>query len=312
MKIAYLILAHKHPNQIARLASRLSKSGDIFIHVDKKVKLYDYECELKNIPNAYLEKNRISVSWAGWSIVKSYLQLLNRAYNSDKSYDRFVFLTGQDYPLMSDFEIVSEFEKNLTTEYVMAYNIVNSTIPTDKNKTTKKWYLDCPFKSKFLRRAYKSITYRVLTKPFSSKETRVKLGGQLVDPYFGQMLSAFTRNGAKLILDTYSNDKNYNKKMKRVHAPDELYWHTIIFNSSLRKNAVQNGEEHVITEHFGWAPLHYHSYDVETSVFTEDDFEELKNTGYMFCRKVVTGVSDKLMDLIDEWRNEKENSNSIE
>ena len=92
--------------------------------------------------------------------------------------------------------------------------------------------------------------------------------------------------------------------MKSAFAPDELYWQTIIFNSELRKNTVQNGQEHEITEYFGWAPLHYHHYNIKTSIFIEKDFDELKNSGYMFCRKVLPGQSDALMNKIDEWRKE--------
>ena len=144
-----------------------------------------------------------------------------------------------------------------------------------------------------------------MTNIFKRKEIRVPLGGKLVEPYFGQMLSAFTREGAELILYTYLHDKAYNRRMKTAFAAVELYWQTIIFNSDLRKNTVQGGQEHEITEHFGWAPLHYHHYDVDTSVFTEQNFGELQNCGYMFCRKVVLGKSDSLMDKIDELRREE-------
>ena len=237
-------------------------------------------------------------------MVQAYLYLMDCAYSSDKHYDRFVFMTGQDYPLMTDIQILKEFSEHPDVEYVMAYNIATSTVSTDKNKILKNWYLDTPFRSRFLQRAYKSLMYRFITKPFSGKQLQVKLGGEYVDPYFGQMLSSFTRSGAELLLNTYNNDKAFNKKMKRVYAAVEIYWQTVIFNSPLRKNTVQNGEEHEITEHFGWAPHHYHNYDVDTSVYKEEDFEEIKNSGYMFFRKVVPGISDGLMDKIDELRKE--------
>lgn len=304
MKIAYLILAHKDPNQVRRLAKSLEGTGDIYIHVDKKSDIQPFEDALKDLSFVIILQNRIKVFWAGWSMVKGYMNLLKESYNSEKGYERFVMLTAQDYPLMKNSKIIDEFNHNRSVEYVMAYNIRNSSVATDKNKILKKWYLDSPFKSTFLQRAYKSLAYRLITKPFKGKELRVKLNGELVDPYFGQMLSAFTRDGAKLILQTYLNDKGYNKKMKTVYAAVEIYWQTIIFNSHLRKNTVQGGAEHEITEHFGWAPLHYHNYDVDTSIYTEKDFEELKSCGYMFCRKVVPGISDTLMDKIDEMRKE--------
>lgn len=303
MKIAYLMLAHKDPEQIKRLTERLSKTGDCYIHLDKKSNKRNFDEILRDDPGVTV-LSRYSVSWAGWSMVQAYLYLLDYAYSADKNYDRFVFMTGQDYPLMTDTRIIEEFSKNSDVEYIMAYNIRTSTIPTDKNKILKNWYFDVPFKNRFLRRCYLSFMYRFVTKPFNSKKLQVCYNGKYVDPYFGQMLSAFTRSGAELILHTYKTDKKFNKKMKLVHAAVEIYWQTIIFNSPLRKNTVQGGEEHEITEHFGWAPLHYHNYDVDTSIYTEEDFEELKSSGYMFFRKVVPGISDTLMDKIDELRKE--------
>ena len=116
MKIAYLILAHKEPQQLARLADRLSKTGDVYIHIDKNQNFNDFALVLKDMPRVYLESKRNRVSWAGWSIVKSYIQLLSVAYNDKKNYDRFVFLTGQDYPLMTNSEILLEFENNVNIE----------------------------------------------------------------------------------------------------------------------------------------------------------------------------------------------------
>ena len=238
-------------------------------------------------------------------MVKAYMLLLEQAFNSPENYDRFVMLTSEDYPLMSNERIIEEFEKNREVEYVMAYNIATSTIPTDKDKVLRRWYFDCPFRTRFFQRAYRSLMYRIFTQNFKSKQLKVSLGGRLVDPYFGQMHSAFTPRGLGLLLDVYKNDKPFNKKMKKVHAAVELYWQTVIFNSELRVNTVQGGREHEITEHFGWAPLHYHNYDVYTSVYTEKDFDEVMGSGYMFCRKTVLGVSDKLVEMIDDVRAKK-------
>lgn len=305
MKIAYILLAHNNPSQLKRLVDSLKNTGDFYIHIDKKSDIRPFKQVFEGMDSVHLLKRRVNVTWAGWSMVKGYMLLLKEAFASEKNYDRFVMLTGQDYPLMSDEKIIKTFEDNRDVEYVMAYNIVTSTVPTDKNKLLKRWYLDNPFHSRFLQRAYKSIMYRCVTKLFKNKELRISLNGKLVDPYFGQMLSAFTREGAELIVHTYLHDKAYNKRMKTAFAAVEIYWQTIIFNSDLRRNTVQHGEEHEITEHFGWAPLHYHHYDIDTSVFTEEDFDELKECGYMFFRKVVPGKSDSLMDKIDEMRRGK-------
>ena len=307
MKIAYLILAHKDPDHLARLAERLSKTGDSFIYIDKKSNIKEFEGKLCAVEGVYLERDRISVAWGGWSMVKAYMQLLQKVLESPKKYSRIVLMTGQDYPLMSDSQILQAFEENPTVEYVMAYKVMTSRLLSDRNKIQKKWFFDFPLKNIFLTKVYRRIMYYCVTRPFRYNIKSVKLNGKEVDFYFGQKLSAFTRECAELILKTYLEDKKFNKIMRRVYAPDELYWQTIVFNSSFRENTIQHGEEHEVTDHFGFAPLHYHNYDEQVIVYKEDDFEELKHSGYMFFKKAQTGISDKLLDKIDEWRNEKEN-----
>ncbi len=306
MKIAYLLMAHKDPELIRRLVASLEDSGDFFIHIDKKTDIQQFRDALDGYSHVFWADNRIKVNWAAWSMTEVYLLLLKQAFESKNNYDRFVFLTGQDYPLMSNKQIVTEFCNNPDVEYIMAYKISTSTIPTDKNKVLKKWYFENPFNNRFLRRCWYSFTYRVLTRLSNRGTTTVPLNGECVESYFGQMLSAFTRKGAELLLSVFENDKEYNKVMKHVHASVEHYWHTIIFNSPLRMKTIQNGEEHEITEHFGWAPLHYHTYIDDTSVFYAADFDVLINSGYMFCRKVMSDKSKELLDKIDEYRTQED------
>lgn len=302
VKIAYLLMAHKDPGQILRLVNSLSDSGDFFIHIDKKSDIQPFREALADNTNVFFMDHRIRVNWAGWSMTAVYLELLEMAFKHPNTYDRFVFLTGQDYPIMTNQQILEEFDSHRNVEYIMAYQISNSTIPTDKNKILKRWYFENPFNNRFLRRCWASFHYRFITRFSDRKTLLVPLGGQLVEPFFGQMLSAFTREAAELLIKVYRTDKAYNKVMKQAHASVEEYWQTVIFNSPLRPNTVQGGAEHEMCEHFGFAPLHFHTYDDNCSEYTHEDYNDIVSSGYMFFRKAVPGKSDKLLDMIDEMR----------
>ena len=151
MKVAYILLAHKDPEQLVRLIDSLKGTGDFYIHIDKKSDIRPFQDCFKNNPSVHLLKKRINVTWAGWSMVKGYMLLLEAALKSDKNYSRFVMLTGQDYPLMKNSEITAQFVVQKDIEYIMAYNLTTSTVPTDKNKVLRRWYLDNPFRSHFYK-----------------------------------------------------------------------------------------------------------------------------------------------------------------
>jgi hypothetical protein len=51
-----------------------------------------------------------------------------------------------------------------------------------------------------------------------------------------------------------------------------------------------------------YTPLTYIEYGKEIKVLTEADYDRILASGKMFCRKTVTGRSDKLMEKIDELR----------
>jgi len=307
MNIAYLVVTYKDPQLLLRTVNALEGSGDFFVFVDKKTNIKPYLELFKNYKNVVFISKRYCVAWGGWTLGKSNLDLLVRAFEDEKKYDRFVLLTGLDYPLFSNKRIIETFEKNSDVEYVMAYNIAKSPYISDHHKITKNWFFDFPFKNRFITRCYRYFMYRIFTRPFSPNKLQVKLNGKWVDPYFGQTLAAFTREGAELVINTYKNDKAFNRRMRRVHAPDESYWQTIIFNSHLRCKTVEKGNDHICDGHFGWAPLHYHTYDDYTSVFTDvSDFDTLINSGYMFCRKVLSDKSKELLDKIDEYRSQED------
>lgn len=45
---------------------------------------------------------------------------------------------------------------------------------------------------------------------------------------------------------------------------------------------------------------HYIEYRDGIKIFIEEDFDKLMNSGKMFCRKVYTGISDSLLNKIDD------------
>ena len=110
MKIAYLVLCHKNPNQIERLIKQLSSDNvDFYLHIDKKVS----DIKLKPKDNVYYvdEKDRVDVQWASISMVYATIALIKKALCSNIKYDYYFLISGQDFPIKSNKFIESFLKK---------------------------------------------------------------------------------------------------------------------------------------------------------------------------------------------------------
>ena len=89
---------------------------------------------------------------------------------------------------------------------------------------------------------------------------------------------------------------------KAPFVPSELCIQTIVFNSPFAsKGLLLEGEYPGLTR---LTPLHYIDYGASIRVMTLEDLPVLRQSGKMFCRKIVSGTSDRLMEAIEQTRRE--------
>ena len=86
--------------------------------------------------------------------------------------------------------------------------------------------------------------------------------------------------------------------MMHIKFPDEEYFQTIVHNSQFKYKCSKYDEPEQRWL-VNWRNLHYYEYPREITVFKDEDFNKLKERNELFCRKVRTGVSDSLMDKLD-------------
>lgn len=304
IKIAYLIEAHTDIDRLISLCEALKESGDIYIHIDKKnknqffwEKLIDYEINNKQV--FILEKQeRYYVAWAGFSQVKCFESLLKRAL-SEKQYDRFLLLSGLDYPVWSPTRIRKFFEENNNLEFVCGYDISTC---TDKKQLRKieyyHFFRDIPLPHKsFFRRAFIGGTMLLLKCLGFKRRPYFYDGKNEWHIFFGSSWIAITRQCAEYILSKLRN-KNIRRYFSSVYAPDELCVPTIVMNSRFRDNALK-------IKKFTFqnaTPLHYLNYEGYIWSYDENDYNTIIQSNKMFVRKVVSGKSEKLVELIrNSW-----------
>lgn len=306
MKIAYLIIAHTDPHHLGRLCSSLYVKGatTFFIHIDKKVAVQPFKDAVRCIcSDVVFLSNRISVNWGGWTICECEQELINECLAYKDKFDRVFMLSGLDYPIWSNTEILNFLNSNPEREFIKGMDLTTCDKPAKMQTRVKLYhYLDMPLvKNKRIKR----LVYGAMREGL--KWMNIVKENFIVDKYnirrhvyCGSQWWCLTYSCLEYVNSRLKSDINMKKYLKTALAPDELMVQTIVFNSSYRKNAILHEGEYPGL--VGLTPLHYIEYEGAITVWTEHDFDKLTSSGKMFCRKVQTGVSDKLMDMIDANR----------
>lgn len=342
MKIAYLILAHTDPCMLHRLIGSLWVEGHtwFYVHVDKKTDIRPF-LPVGNEDWAdsccFLQK-RIKVWWGGFSQCKSMWLLLETALKSEEHFDRFVLLSGLDYPLWSNGRMLKLYEQYPERQFIMGYDLTEVKSPKKiPNRVIKYNYWDyimpCITFYKRLRRASctnhaieaqnpspstpnpmaKNISqeHRLWLKSLLQsfplrKKSYVQLDEGGIHVYGGAQWFNLSRGCVESIYQEYSKHPQYKHYFKTAMAPDELLFNTLIFNSPYRDTAYLYSP---IGEYPGLEKTtytHYIVYRGGMKVFQAEDFDSLMASNKMFCRKVTTDQSSVLLDLIDKKRSEDE------
>lgn len=305
VKIAFLNLCHTDPQIVARVADKLTKNPnfDMYVHVDAKTDGKPFKELLKNNKQVYFLEKRHKVYWGGYNAILATIELLRAALNSDNKYDYVVALQNLDYPIKSNDYIEDFFVNSNKTEYIRGCHIAKTKdwhyaakykIYNDRDKD---FYLKNTSKiKKYLwdaKNALKSIT----TIGFNGVH---KENGEKLELYYGTAQWAVTRECAEYIVNFFDTHPKFNKRMEHIKFPDEEYFHTVVHNSRFKTRCVKY-DEPVRRWLVNWRNIHYFEFPGEGVVtFTEKDYDKLMRLEEIFVRKVRSGSSDKLLELIDE------------
>lgn len=229
MKIAYLILAHNTPQHMGRLMDALSSEDTgFFIHVDKKTE--DPRFFEKTDGNIKFLKKRVPVYWGDFSQVEAILLLLKSAMADKSGYDRFVLISGSDYPVKPQKTIVDFFEKHRTTEFINSVEMPSPRV--NKSLTRLTTYKIRPGRSR--------LTYFIenllMKTGFITKQRDYKKYLGELKPYAGGTWWALTREAVAYILDFDRKNPRIRAFFKNTGCPDEGYFQTILGNSKFSRH----------------------------------------------------------------------------
>ena len=108
--IAYSIMVFKDFEQTERLLRAIYRPQNYYcIHVDKKSSLDVHraaEAVSKCFDNVFLAPRPIDVQWGWFSVLEPDLQCMEELYNKYRKWRYFINLTGQEFPLKTNLDLV--------------------------------------------------------------------------------------------------------------------------------------------------------------------------------------------------------------
>lgn len=307
MKIAYIILGHKNPQQIVRLVRRLIHPDNyFFIHIDKNAdkKIYENVFEqLKDCENVKFIKRFASV-YASFGIVEATLEGLKQALLSKIPFDYFINLSGQDYPIKNNAQIARKLSSKKEVSYLWYFPLPLEEEHSPRGRIVQKlnrvefWYIR--YKKNVIRlpqhglrktgvfATIKHSPLWILSKLFLPKKRKFPAA---MIPYGGGQWWCLCRKHAEYIYEFTQNNKKFCSFFKYANVPDEIFFQTILLNSVYASEVVNNDLRLLMFEETSSHP----------KIYTLDDFSTVAESEQLFARKFDFEKSgEKLLDMIDD------------
>jgi Core-2/I-Branching enzyme len=241
MAVAYLILAHQAPVHLGRLITSLeSESSTVVVHLDRKSDPEEF-MHLAGT-NVRFTDERVDVQWGYFSQVEAILVLLRSGLADPRRFDRFVLLSGVDYPLRSAEYIEQFFEAHRDREFINLVEIPDESVGKPITRLTT--YQPDPGTGPVSRRA-RDLVMRIGRRIYR-RDYESRLDGRV--PYGGSTWWALSREACECIVRFEASEPRVVDFFRHVICPDESFVHTIIGNSQFRDNAVRN------LTYSDWAP----------------------------------------------------------
>lgn len=294
--IAYCISAHKNPSQVRRLLKSIYSPSDLFYvnifgissRLEEEIwreKLKDYCSE--NFCINYKYRN----VYATFELVNGFLDAIR--YFSIRAYDYLINLSGQCYPLRSA-EYIKRFFDKRDASYIRVARIPEGW-PEASSRLLYSYYRVPSFGLiDFVARAFgRSIYggYLFIRIP--------RIHGRLpyqLDAYGGSGWNCISRKHVDYILEFIKEMPDIVGFFRRVWAPDEHFFQTIIMNSPLKSS--------VVDDDLWYADWSGKKGRHGAATLTMDDADNLMHAraSKLFARKFDNNVDEEILDFVDGLR----------
>lgn len=278
-------MAHKNPVQLKRLIECLSHPMfDIYIHIDKKVEIEQFKI-LGHIPNLYFFKKRSKCNWGGFTLFKGIIDCLTEVLEKDKKYGFINLISGQDYPIQSADNIYEYFKKNKEKIFISFEGESSNSKwwETAKARYQKYHLTDFKFKGQYFLQS------------IINKLAPLRRFPEEMDLYGSNKACWWTlnRESAEHVITKLNGNPEFYKFLRYCWGTDEFVIPTLIMNSPLRKNVVNDNLRYI-----DWS-----EGNANPKILLKDDFEAIDQSNMLFARKFDIEIDGDILDMLDKKKN---------
>ena len=275
MKICYLLLLHHKFDQALRMTRRLAGPDHGFVvHIDAAAhppSVIDFRRRMDAFAPVYA--TRVRARWGSYSQALAIMRCVEAAARHMASFDRYVLLSGQDYPIARQTEIAEFFSRDPDTEYLEAF---------PRNLTE----VDVSRWTPYLR-------FRCHHLWFGRRRMRVPLlrkGPPPLQLYHGSTWWALTRAALLYVADQFASNRRLRRYLRTGFLVDEVYIPTLIMSSEFAPQVAGNNVTYA-----RWTP----TSGPHPTTLRIDDLPQLLASPKLFARKFDATVDESVMSELD-------------
>lgn len=277
--LAYLILAHHKPDQVAGLIDSLDGDNTSFyIHFDAKSTIKDLsQSRFDGRKNVRILPSGLDVNWGGYNMVAATLELMRAAISQKRGY--LILLSGQDLPIRSNDQIRHFYKDNYGKQYIDYSPLPSSSwaLNGGLDRISYYWFVDQVGKDASFK-LYECQVRAGFKRPFFSG----------LVPYGGSQWWSLTMDCAGYILDFVRANKVFDDFMRYCLIPDELYFQNILLNSPFCSSVVDDNLRYI----------DWQSGPESPRILRSDDFPKMMVSECLFARKFDMTVDSEIYSLI--------------
>lgn len=276
MKQVILIHAHKDLDQLNALVGQLAHEDFIiYVNVDAKSAL-----DVSRIsPQARLVRQRIAVHWGDWSQVRAVLNSLAEIVDGVPEFDKVVFISAQDFPLLSNQALKQALDAARGSELLEC-----AAIGPDGWACQERYqYFYWPRGGRVAK-----VAGKLLLRAMRALGLRRKMAAGM-RPYGGSCWWALSRPCIEMILARVRAEPSLERYFRTVACPDEMFIQTLVMDSPFAGKVVSNNFRYIRWPDSGAR---------NPKVLDAGDFDDISRSGAHFCRKIDSAGSAALLPML--------------